>query len=54
MQLTDFIKCVIRVIDNVDLQRHCNAICAQECQNNYEEFYEKALRSTLDYGRPRF
>ena len=54
IQLTDFIKGVIRTIDNVDVDNHCNITCTTEYQNNYEQFYEKALRCVLDYGRPRF
>ncbi len=50
----DFIKNVLNIIDNPDLQ-HCSSefVIANEYQNNYEKFYEAALQYTLKYGRPR-
>lgn len=52
--LTDFIKGIISVIDDVNLENHGDYDRTMEYKHNYDEFYEKALRCTLDYGRPRF
>lgn len=54
IQLIDFIKGIIRVIDNIDLDSHCDKTRAAEYEHNYEQFYEKALRCTIDHGQPRF
>ena len=53
-QLIDFIESMISVIDNVNLEDHGDKIRTVEYEHNYDEFYKKALRYTLDYGRPRF
>jgi hypothetical protein len=45
---------MIKVIDNIDLDYHFNKITADEYQNNYQQFYEKALQCTLNKGRPRY
>ena len=54
IQLTTFIEGLIQMIDNVDPYNYCHGTRSEEYRNNYEQFYEKALRCTLDYGRPRF
>ncbi len=52
--LVDFIKTIINTIDNPDLHRHCNLECANEYRSNYQQFYKKALKCTLNKGRPRY
>jgi len=54
IMLVDFIMGVIKVIDNPDLEYHCNKELADEYRNNYEKFYKKALQCTLNKGRPRY
>ena len=52
--LTGFIEGIIRIIDNVNVGDHGDTIRCAEYERNYDQFYEKALRCTLDYGRSRF
>lgn len=54
IQLTTFIEGIIQMIDNVDVHSYCHGTRTSEYINNYEQYYEKALRCALDYGRPRF
>lgn len=51
--LTDCIKAVINVVDNIDSNHFTSGEFADEYENNYEKFYETALKYTLKYGRPR-
>lgn len=53
-RLTDLIEQIIDIIDNIDVQSHGNGSVCAEYQLNYDQFYEKALRCILDYGRSRF
>ncbi len=52
--LVDFIKSLIETVNRPDLNRCTDSERATEYQNNYEAFYEKALRCTLNTGRPRY
>jgi hypothetical protein len=45
---------MIKVIDSTDLDCHGDKRLADEYQNNYDEFYKKALQCTLNKGRPRY
>jgi ubiquitin-protein ligase len=52
--LIEIIKAVINTIDSPHFKHPQNEECANEYQNNYETFYEKALQYTSEYGRPRY
>ena len=52
--LIDLIKGVIAVIDHLNSHHYGNRDCGVEFEDNYAQFYEKALRCTLHHGRPRF
>ncbi|CAF1491463.1 unnamed protein product [Adineta steineri] len=51
--LLHFIEGIIKTIENPDLNHPCDQSIANEYRNNYKEFYDKALKYTLKYGRPR-
>ncbi len=52
--LVELIEHVLNTIDNHDLQHYCtDAVVDNEYRNNYEQFYERALQYTLNYGLPR-
>ncbi|CAF1539942.1 unnamed protein product [Adineta ricciae] len=51
--LVNLVNSIIHIIENPDLQNHRDIDIANEYQNNYERFYDKALKCTLKYGRPR-
>jgi ubiquitin-protein ligase len=54
-RLSDFIEAAIRRIDTIPSRSESvNIQCAEEYQNHYLKFYEKALRLVLSYGRPRY
>lgn len=52
--LVDIIKSFIEAINRPNLNHCTDPSRASEYQSNYETFYEKALRLTLNKGRPRY
>ncbi|CAF1264692.1 unnamed protein product [Adineta ricciae] len=53
--LATLIEAVTRTIDTIpSYSRSLNHALADEFKNNPQEFYDKALNSTLAYGRPRY
>ena len=52
ISLVEIIEGVLKVI-NLDFNHRHDGEVAIEYRNDYEKFYEKALRCTLTYGRPR-
>ena len=52
--LVDIIKSFIEAINRPNLNHCTDPSRASEYQSNYENFYEKALRLTLNKGRPRY
>ena len=53
MFLIEYINIIISVIDDFNLNKLCGD-AAMECAQKYDQYYEKALRCTFDYARPRF
>lgn len=41
--VVEIIKTLIEIIDNPDPELHCNVVCAEEYENDYEKYYAKAL-----------
>ena len=53
--LTQLITCVLDIIDNIHPSSdHMVLERAAEYRSNHSRFYQKALKQTLSYGRPRY
>lgn len=52
--LAEFVMHVISIIDHPEPDHPQDFECTREYVNNYSRFYEKALKLTLSYGRPRY
>ena len=52
--LIDIIKAILRIVNSYDSNHYNNLKAFNEYQNHYEQFYEKALRCALHYGRRRY
>lgn len=52
-RLTDLIHQIINIIDNIIIKSHDDKSRCEEYEHNGDQFYEKALRCTLNNGGSR-